>query len=295
MPRRPYAKITHTVIRSPEDFQVAPPERPEAFFRRLRLVLQETSENPRLGVSPGDSRPFPRNKVACAYLESLRISAKAIAETAGNLTNTRVSSTLVRKWRVEDAYQALVKKAQEETVNELFDKYIKLGEDRKIFDAFRDEMIECFSPLVTLDVILEIKKLAESKPDNWHDANWTYLLTDLDLSEGIWPRRDSRQAIQRHLGDGKAFESALLVTTHAFALAKIQGDWAKAEEAFTTLLRYAGLSFRKITGRRLSSGAVSPDADLDARLRAVEEIGRSFGVAAVGGKPPKPHTKKSKS
>ncbi len=238
---------------------------PSLFQEKLDAALRAVPENPRLGHAPAEPRPMPRQKVAAAWLHCLRMSApqKKLARVAGDLTGTSVSCSLLRKWRTESAFQALIASAQAEIIEALTNVYESgwdhnSWDDEEAFVRFRAEL-RIFSDWVRVQVGIHAKQMAERAENAVRDAcklppaevptniealsiganrrahEWTVLVTDFYKDQGgpEWER------FRRQLREQVPLTRLVDKFKEIFAAAEKEQNWRWAHDAFTPVAALA--------------------------------------------------------
>jgi hypothetical protein len=225
------------LIQPGEGFATSP-----LFHKRVEEAVLSVPENPRDGKRPSEPRPMPRNKVAAGFFHALRLSGRDIARLAGGLTGAPVSYGMLRVWRTEPEFRALINSAEDRIAVDLAELYEKSWNDPRAFEAFMQEL-RVFSEVVAHGAFGRVWEMADHSQAvgrmheyNIHELNLAKLQLDYGLACGMFSKAALKRAIR---GAGLTVSKLVDSLKSIHAAAEKDGDWKLARKAFDQLAQIA--------------------------------------------------------
>lgn len=223
---------------------------PKILNEWINRKLKAYKKQPRRGISKGNSLPIPKNKFHCALLHLRYTKVFDLAQIA---KETKVHTTLVRKWRTESKFLEQIGELTKEYAH-YFLKCI-LTERR----SFRRDEINYYSLLLWTKIKMMLGSFAkESK----NDKESLFILNKLTL-DFCQARLDywgsKQEKIDYYSEMQKLVPKALQVLRESFNRFREAQDWKQAQELYNDLsLRYENLSegFHNYRKRLLKRGLI---------------------------------------
>lgn len=208
------------------------PDRPELFFTMTRGAISAIPENPRIGCPRGEKRGPSQQQMAAAWLHCSRLSIEGIAAAVRILTGTPLSYAMLRKWRTQPDFRALVTHAAEKMSASLLAEWRKVRDDVAKRGRFADELV-FYSREIAVPVILEAKRTAEESDSPGTAQIFSGLAMDW-FGPDEWPK-PPRLSKTKPKYD-RLYSWGLKIAHGMFKEARSEGDWSKAEIAESLLL-----------------------------------------------------------